>query len=89
MSDARVRPTTLERHLGVEPDSWGRGVGRHLVRAVPAHLAGAGFVRAELSVYVDNPQAVRLYETTGWLPYGEATPHPRSGRLEQRYRLDW
>ncbi|MEH0971104.1 GNAT family N-acetyltransferase [Micromonospora sp. CPCC 205546] len=77
------------RYLGVAPDGWGRGVGRQLLRAAPAHLAAAGFVRAELDVYVDNPRAVRLYESAGWLPHGGPTPHPRNGRLEQRYRLDW
>ncbi|RLK22561.1 acetyltransferase (GNAT) family protein [Micromonospora sp. M71_S20] len=77
------------RYLGVAPDSWGRGVGRHLLRAAPTHLAGAGFVGAELGVYLDNPRAVRLYESAGWLPRGEAAPHPGSGRPEQRYRLDW
>ncbi|MCL7456842.1 GNAT family N-acetyltransferase [Micromonospora sp. MSM11] len=77
------------RYLGVEPAAWGRGVGRQLLRAAPAHLAAAGFARAELGVYVDNPRAVSLYEAAGWLPHGEAVPHPRSGRLEQRYRLDW
>ncbi|MDO3702050.1 GNAT family N-acetyltransferase [Micromonospora sp. C28SCA-DRY-2] len=76
------------RYLGVRPDSWGRGVGRHLLLALPGQLAGAGFVRGELAVYLDNPRAVALYESAGWSPYGDATPHPRSGRLEQRYRLD-
>lgn len=76
------------RYLGVKPDSWGRGVGRQLMLTLPNRLAAAGYIRAELAVYVDNHRAVRLYEGLGWFPYGETTPHPRSGRLEQRYRLD-
>jgi ribosomal protein S18 acetylase RimI-like enzyme len=77
------------RYLGVRPTSWGRGVGRQLLRALPSHLAAAGFVCGELAVYTDNHRAVKLYEGLGWVPYGEAAPHPRSGRLEQRYRLDF
>ncbi|MFC4066260.1 GNAT family N-acetyltransferase [Actinoplanes subglobosus] len=76
------------RYLGVHPGSWGRGVGRELLAEIPSHLAGAGFTRAELAVYTDNERAVRLYEHLGWTPYGDPTPHPRSGRLEQRYQLD-
>ncbi|MGV9309553.1 N-acetyltransferase family protein [Nonomuraea sp. NPDC003727] len=79
--------TAEVRYLGVHPGSWGQGVGRHLMSALPDRLPAAGFAQAELAVYVDNRRAVKLYEGLGWLPYGEATPHPRSGRLEQRYRL--
>lgn len=77
------------RYVGVRPDSWGRGVGRQLMLALPDRLAAAGFVWGELAVYADNHRAVKLYEGLGWFRYGEATPHPRSGRLEQRYRLDF
>ncbi|MEU6078700.1 GNAT family N-acetyltransferase [Micromonospora sp. NPDC047074] len=77
------------RYLGVRPDSWGRGIGRQLLLALPNHLAAAGFVRGELAVYTDNHRAVALYGRLGWIPYGESTPHPRTGRSEQRYRLDF
>ncbi len=73
------------RYLGVRPGNWGAGVGRRLAGALP-RLA-TGFTHGELEVYVDNPRAVALYESLGWSPHGDARPHPRSGRLEQRYRL--
>ncbi|MFC4045912.1 GNAT family N-acetyltransferase [Dactylosporangium siamense] len=76
------------RYLAVHPGSWGSGVGRQLMLALPAHLAVAGFTHGELDVYLDNPRAVDLYERHGWLPSGDPTPHPRSGRLEQRFRLE-
>ncbi|GIE77169.1 hypothetical protein Aph02nite_31190 [Actinoplanes philippinensis] len=75
------------RYLGVRPSSWGLGVGRLLMRDLPGLLAAAGFTEGELEVYLDNPRAVTLYESFGWLRDGDPTPHPRSGRLEQRYRL--
>ncbi|MEU8660716.1 GNAT family N-acetyltransferase [Actinoplanes philippinensis] len=76
------------RYLGVRPSSWGLGVGRLLMRDLPGLLAAAGFTEGELGVYLDNPRAVTLYESFGWLRDGEPAPHPRSGRLEQRYRLE-
>ncbi|WP_430784242.1 GNAT family N-acetyltransferase [Actinoplanes sp. G11-F43] len=76
------------RCLGVHPGSWGRGVGRLLTSALPGHLAAAGFSHGELEVYLDNQRAVRLYEGLGWRPVGDPAPHPRSGRLEQRYQIE-
>jgi len=76
------------RYLAVRPRHWGGGVARQLMQALPGLLATAGFTHGELDVYLDNPRAIKLYESHGWRPYGDASPHPRSGRLEQRYRLD-
>jgi len=58
-----------------------------LLREVQARLAATGYWTAELSVYVDNTRAVALYERLGWRPYGAPTPHPRTGKPEQRYEL--
>ncbi|MEV4508366.1 GNAT family N-acetyltransferase [Dactylosporangium sp. NPDC049525] len=91
---AAVEPTSADestagiRYLAVRPDSWGAGVGRQLMLALPDLLAAAGYTRGELDVYLDNTRAVTLYEGFGWTPSGDAAPHPRTGRLEQRYRLD-
>ncbi|GAB3848263.1 hypothetical protein GCM10027610_069600 [Dactylosporangium cerinum] len=91
---AAVEPTPADgstadvRYLAVHPRSWGSGVGRQLMLALPVHLSAAGFTHGELDVYLDNPRAVDLYERHGWLPCGDPTPHPRSGRLEQRFRLE-
>ncbi len=76
------------RYLGVHPRNWSGGVGRQLLLALPGHLTAAGYVRAELDVYLDNRRAVDLYEHLGWRRTGDPAPHPRTGRLEQRYRLD-
>ena len=74
-------------YFGVSPASWGQGVGERLLRGLVAELAAAEFTSAELSVYVDNVRATRLYERLGWRAFGDPTPHPRTGKPEQRYRL--
>lgn len=76
------------RYLGVRPAAWGRGVAAQLLVALRSRLTAGGFTRALLGVYVDNFRAIALYERLGWSRCGRAVPHPRSGRLEQEYRLD-
>ena len=77
--------TAYINYVGVHPDSWGKGVGEALLRALPDALAACGYEHAQLLVYVDNVRGVRLYERLGWVKIGEPAPHPRSGRVEQRY----
>lgn len=74
-------------YLAVGPRFAGAGVGKTLLGALPGELTLRGFTEAALKVYVDNFRAVRLYETAGWRPRGAPSVHPRSGRLEQEYRL--
>ncbi|MEV6281514.1 GNAT family N-acetyltransferase [Kribbella sp. NPDC051770] len=75
------------RYLGVRPSAWGGGVARSLLAELPTRASELGFEGLRLSVYVDNVRAVELYERMAWIADGEAVPHPRSGRLEQRYVL--
>jgi ADP-ribose pyrophosphatase YjhB (NUDIX family)/GNAT superfamily N-acetyltransferase len=90
---AAVEPTAGEEgsalvsYLGVRPGSWGRGVGELLLREVASRLTASGYRRVELMVYVDNQRAVQLYERVGWVRRGPPTPHPRTGKPEQRYEL--
>lgn len=74
-------------YLGVRPDQWGTGVGSLLLAGLRERLAAAGYQAAELLVYVANERAVALYERHGWRPAGPVTPHPRTGKPEQRYEL--
>jgi ribosomal protein S18 acetylase RimI-like enzyme len=90
---AAVEPTAGEErtaqvsYLGVRPGAWGGGVGVRLLSEVSSRLASSGYRRVELLVYVDNYRAIRLYERAGWTSRGAPTPHPRTGKLEQRYEL--
>lgn len=77
--------TAYINYVGVHPDAWGRRVGEALLRALPDALIRNGYEKAELLVYTDNPRGVRLYERLGWIKVGDPAPHPRNGRVEQRY----
>ena len=76
------------RYVGVRSDAWGHGVASALMNALPSVLASGGFSRAVLSVYADNKRAVAAYRRAGWIAIGEPTRHARTGRLEQRYRIE-
>jgi ribosomal protein S18 acetylase RimI-like enzyme len=77
--------TAYINYVGVHPGSWGKRVGEALLRALPEALVAHGYTDAELLVYVDNERGVRLYERLGWIKVGDPVPHPRNGRVEQRY----
>ena len=83
----RLLTTAEVRYVGVIPRAWGGGVGTRLMTELRSALAGAGYERAELMAYLDNSRALRLYERQGWSADGDPTPHPRTGKLEQRYTL--
>ena len=53
--------------LYVEPDLWGRGVGRTLIADARRHLAEQGFTDAVLWVLVQNIRARRFYEIDEWV----------------------
>ena len=50
----------------VDPDHWGEGLGKALIRTAEERLVEAGFAEAILWVLDDNPRARRFYETMGW-----------------------
>lgn len=79
--------TAFVNYVGVHPDAWGKGVGEALLRALPDALTARGYKTAQLLVFVDNVRGVRLYERLGWHKVGDPAPHPRSGRVEQRYEI--
>jgi len=56
--------------LNVDPDRWGRGVGRALLAAGCGHLRAVGFSTAVLWVHRDNARACRFYRASGWRANG-------------------
>lgn len=67
-----VGPQARRRHammlgIGVHPDAHGRGVGSALMDALVRHADDwLGLQRIELTVFVDNLRAIRLYERFGF-----------------------
>jgi ribosomal protein S18 acetylase RimI-like enzyme len=56
--------------LYVDPDAWGRGVGRRLLAEARGRLGDMGCTGAVLWVLVGNDRAQRLYRADGWRPDG-------------------
>ena len=52
--------------LNVDPDRWGRGVGRALLAAGCGHLRTVRFATAVLWVHRDNARACRFFRASGW-----------------------
>ena len=54
------------RRLWVDPARRGRGLGRALMAALEEEAPRLGFVRLQLATGDRQPEAVALYEATGW-----------------------
>jgi ribosomal protein S18 acetylase RimI-like enzyme len=65
--------------LNVDPDRWGRGVGRALLAAGCDHLRAVGFATAVLWVHPDNARACRFYRASGWRADGTERRHDALG----------
>lgn len=50
----------------LDPDSWGRGIGRELFRDATDWLTKEGYREAMLWVLASNSRARRFYEAAGW-----------------------
>ena len=70
--------------LFVDPDSWGRGHGRELLREGLAQLRNRGYERAFLWSAADNDRANGLYESEGWRRTGQRRVG-LDGREEAQY----
>jgi GNAT superfamily N-acetyltransferase len=52
--------------MNLDPDVWGRGIGRALLRRATDGLVRLGFADAVLWVVPENQRARALYESHGW-----------------------
>jgi GNAT superfamily N-acetyltransferase len=52
--------------INLDPDVWGRGLGRELLRVATDRLRELGWLEAVLWVVPGNRRARRLYESEGW-----------------------
>jgi GNAT superfamily N-acetyltransferase len=60
--------------LYVEPDCWGRGIGRALAAGARSELSHLGFTQAVLWVVAGNARAQQFYRADGWTPDGLHRP---------------
>jgi ribosomal protein S18 acetylase RimI-like enzyme len=67
-SDEQTDGETGELYaINLDPEHWGEGLGRALLRHVTRALANTGFRTAVLWVVPENERARGLYESEGWL----------------------
>ncbi len=53
--------------LALSPDHWGQGLGREALELLLAYaFRELGLHRVQLTVFADNPTAIRLYEKAGF-----------------------
>lgn len=83
----REEPTAEVAYFGVSPRLWGQGVGRALLAEARRRVQAAGYASVELLVHLNNHRATVLYERAGWQAVGKPTPHPSTGKPEQRYTV--
>jgi GNAT superfamily N-acetyltransferase len=58
--------------LYVDPEWWGRGVGRALVAAARSHLVEVGFDTGVLWMLAGNTRADQFYRRDAWTPDGRS-----------------
>jgi GNAT superfamily N-acetyltransferase len=54
------------KRMYVRPRWRRRGLARHLLNRIEGALAAAGYVEVRLMTGVEQPEAIRLYETSGY-----------------------
>lgn len=74
--------------MNLDPDHWGRGIGRVLLRRVTDALMAMGYQEAVLWVVPQNKRARALYESEGWVADGGESSEEILGVsvTEVRYR---
>jgi putative acetyltransferase len=76
------------KRMYVPPDRRGQGLARALLRFLETHAAGTGQRIARLETGIHQPEALRLYESSGYRhcePFGAYRPDPLSVFLEKRW----
>lgn len=69
----REKRVSVLWQIAVAPDGRGKGIGSHLVQDWLA-LEREEAVKFQLWVREDNPSALKMYETSGFLPDGRIAP---------------
>lgn len=79
--------TTIEvKRMYVSPEARGRGIARHILEKLESLAAAAGYTVTRLETGIRQPEAIALYEKTGYLPipcYGVYAQNPESQCYEK------
>jgi GNAT superfamily N-acetyltransferase len=70
----------------VEPDRWGQGAGKALMRAALERLGELPYDEVFLWTFKENAPAIAFYERQGWKADGDEKMHPRSQAVAIRFR---
>ena len=83
-----VQPRGELYAMNLDPDHWGRGIGRLLLHQVTDALAAMGYQEAVLWVVPQNERARALYESEGWVEEGGVSTEEILGVTvtDMRYR---
>ena len=75
--------------INLDPDSWGLGMGRSLLRAAVEKMRSDGYAELVLWVVPSNDRARRLYDSEGWGPDGAEREEELLGVriFDIRYRI--
>ena len=80
-------PDTAEvKRMYVRPEARGEGLGRRLLLELERHAVLLGYKRIRLETGIPQPEALRLYESSGYrrIPgYGEYKDDPRTVSFEK------
>lgn len=80
-------PITAEvKRMYVRPEARGEGLGRRLLLELERHAVELGYKRIRLETGIPQPEALRLYESSGYrrIPgYGEYKDDPRTVSFEK------
>jgi ribosomal protein S18 acetylase RimI-like enzyme len=69
------RPAAEVTRFYVDAVAHGRGVAQRMLAEVEAHARRRGIASLWLSVWTEQPQAVRFYEKSGFAPVGKLVFH--------------
>jgi ribosomal protein S18 acetylase RimI-like enzyme len=57
--------------VSVKDDRRGRGIGTELIEQLKAHLRSESVTRIDVAVHMENPEARRFYEKSGFVRLNE------------------